>query len=134
VRLRGEGQAGTRGGPSGDLYITLSVAQHEFFQRREDDIIYELSINFAQAALGTEVEVPTIEGKEIKLKILAGSQTGKVFRLKNKGVPHLRRRGRGDQMVTLRVVTPDALTKKQRQLFRELAETLDLGKNPAEKR
>jgi molecular chaperone DnaJ len=134
VRLRGEGQAGTRGGPSGDLYIILSVAQHEFFQRRGDDIIYELSINFAQAALGTEVTVPTIESKEIKLKIPAGSQTGKVFHLKNKGVPHLRHRGRGDQMVTLLVVTPDALTKKQRQLFQELAETLDPGKNRAEKR
>jgi molecular chaperone DnaJ len=110
------------------------VAQHEFFQRHEDDIIYELSINFAQAALGTEVTVPTIEGKEIKLKIPTGSQTGKVFRLKNKGVPHLRRRGHGDQLVTLLVVTPDALTKKQRQLFQELAETLDPGKSPAEKR
>ncbi len=134
VRLRGEGQAGTRGGPSGDFYIILSVAQHEFFRRDGDDIIYELPVNFAQAALGTEIEVPTIEGKEIKLKIPAGSQTGKVFRLKNKGVPHLHRRGHGDQLVTLLAVTPDSLTKKQRQLFRELAETLGAGKNPAKRR
>jgi len=131
IRLKGEGQAGTRGGSSGDLYIILSVAQHEFFQRDGDDIIYELPINFAQAALGAEVEVPTIEGKEAKLKIPGGSQTGKVFRLKNKGVPHLRRRGRGDQLVTLRVTTPDSLTKKQRELFRELAETLDQGEKTA---
>jgi len=128
IRLRGEGQAGTRGGPSGDLYITLAIKQHEFFQRDGDDIIYELPINFAQAALGTEVEVPTLDGKT-KLKIPAGSQTGKVFRLKNKGIPHLHRRGRGDQLVALRVVTPDSLTKKQRQLFQELADTLGPAKS-----
>lgn len=134
IRLRGEGQAGTRGGPSGNLYITISVTQHEFFHRHEDDIIYELSLNFAQVALGAQIEVPTIDDKEVKLKIPAGSQTGTVFRLKNTGVPHLHRRGRGDQLVTLRIVTPDSLTKKQRQLFQELAETLDAGENPAKKR
>ena len=133
IRLRGEGQAGTRGGPSGNLYIIISVARHEFFQREGDDIIYELPINFAQAALGIEIEVPTIDDKEVKLKVPAGSQTGKVFRLKNNGVPHLRHRGRGDQLVTLRVVTPDSLTKKQRQLFQELAETLGTAKNPDRK-
>jgi molecular chaperone DnaJ len=130
VRLRGEGQAGTRSGHSGDLYITLAVEEHELFQRNGDDIIYELPINFAQAALGTQVEVPTIDGKKSKLKIPVGSQTGKVFRLKNKGVPHLRRRGRGDQLVTLLVVTPDSLTKKQRQLFQELADTLGPAESP----
>jgi len=129
IRLRGEGQAGTRGGPSGDLYITLAIKQHDFFQRDGDNIIYELPINFAQAALGTEVEVPTLDGKT-KLKIPAGSQTGAVFRLKNKGIPHLHRRGRGDQLVTLRVITPDSLTKKQRQLFQELADTLGPAKSP----
>jgi len=129
IRLRGEGQAGTRGGPSGDVYITLAIKQHEFFQRDGDNIIYELPINFAQAALGTEVEVPTLDGKT-KLKLPASSQTGTVFRLKNKGIPHLHRRGRGDQLVTLRVVTPDSLTKKQRQLFQELADTLGPAKSP----
>jgi molecular chaperone DnaJ len=124
IRLRGEGHAGTRGGPSGDLYITLAIKQHEFFRRNDDDIVYELTINFAQAALGTEIEVPTLDGKT-KLKIPAGSQTGKVFRLKNKGFSHLNRRGRGDQLVTLRVVTPDSLTKKQRKLFQELADTFE---------
>ncbi len=92
--------------------------------RDNDDILYELPINFAQAALGTEVEIPTLHSN-VKLKIPAGSQTGKVFRLKNKGIPHLRGRGQGDQLVTLRVVTPESLTKKQRQLFEELAK--DLG-------
>ena len=129
IRLRGEGQAGTRSGPSGDLYITLAVKQHEFFTRDDDNILYELPINFAQAALSAEVEVPTLDGK-IKLKLPAGSQTGKVFRLKNKGIPHLHRRGRGDQLVTLLVVTPESLTKKQRQLFQELADTLDPAKTP----
>ncbi len=129
IRLRGEGQAGTRGGASGDLYITLAIEQHEFFKRDGDNIIYELPINFAQAALGTEVEVPTLDGKT-KLKLPPGSQPGKVFRLKNKGIPHLHRRGRGDQLVTLLVVTPDSLTKKQRQLFQELADTLGPAKSP----
>ena len=123
IRLSREGQAGERGGSSGDLYITLSVKQHEFFTRDGDDIICELPINFAQAALGAEVEVPTLEDKT-KLKVPAGSQTGHLFRLKNKGIPHLHSRGRGDQFVTLKVVTPDSLTKKQRQLLEELAETL----------
>ena len=129
IRLRGEGQAGTRGGPSGDLYIALSVKQHEFFTRDDDNVLYELPLNFAQAALGAEVEVPTLNGK-VKLKIPAGSQTGKVFYIKNKGILHLRRRGRGDQIVKLIIVTPDSLNKKQRQLFQELADTLGPVKMP----
>jgi len=123
IRLIGEGETGTRGGPSGNLYITLSVLPHQFFIRDGDNILYELPINFAQAALGMEIEVPTLDGKA-KLKIPAGCQAGKVFQLKNKGIPHLHRRGRGDLLVTLRVVTPDKLTKKQRQLFQELANEL----------
>ncbi len=124
IRLTGEGEAGIRGGSPGNLYVTLSVLEHEYFTRDDDDILYELPVNFAQAALGTEVEVPTLYGKT-KLKIPAGSQTGKVFRLKNQGVSHLRRNGRGDQLVTLFVVTPESLTKQQRQLLEELASTLD---------
>lgn len=123
IRLSSEGQSGTRGGPSGNLYIAVSIAKHEFFQRDDDDILYELPINFAQAALGTEVEVPTLDGN-IKLKIPSGSQTDTVFRLKGKGIPHLHRRGSGDQLVKLLVVTPDSLTKHQRQLFQELNDTL----------
>lgn len=123
IRLRGEGEAGERGGPAGDLYISLTVKRHDFFTRDGDDIVYELPVNFAQAALGAEVEVPTLEGAT-KLKIPAGSQTGMVFKLKKKGIPHLRGRGRGDQRVELRVVTPDSLTKEQRQLFEALAKTL----------
>ena len=112
-----------RGGPPGDLYITLSVLKHKFFTRDGDDIFFELPINFAQAALGTTVEVPTLYGVS-KLNIPAGSQTGKVFRLKDKGVPHIRRGGRGEQLVRLLIVTPDSLTKKERQLFEELAKSI----------
>ncbi|MFC2016656.1 DnaJ C-terminal domain-containing protein, partial [Chloroflexota bacterium] len=127
IRLSGEGNAGARGGPSGNLYLSLSVKQHEFFTRDGDNILYELPINFAQAALGCEVEVPILESN-VKLKIPAGSQTRQVFRLKNKGIPNLYGSGRGDQLVRLLVVTPDSLTKKQRQLFEELAKTLGSAK------
>jgi len=123
IRLSGEGDAGIRGGPPGNLYLDLSIKQHELFERDGDDIFYKLPVNFAQAALGTEIEVPTLENN-IKLKVPAGSQTGQTFRLKNKGIPHLHGRGCGDQMVILFVVTPDSLNKKQRQLFEELAKTL----------
>ncbi len=127
VRLMGEGETGIRGGSSGNLYITLSMLPHQLFTRDSDDIFYELAINFAQAALGVEVEVPTLDG-EVKLKIPAGCQTGKVFQLKNKGIPHLHRNGRGNQLVTLHVVTPDKLSKEQRRLFQELANSLDPAK------
>jgi len=120
IRLSGEGEAGLRGGPSGNLYVTLLVEPHRLFAREGDDIIYELPINFTQAALGDEVEIPTLDGKT-RLKIPAGSQTDKAFRFKGRGIPHLRRGGRGDQIVILCVVTPEKLSKNQRRLFEELA-------------
>ncbi|MFC1987956.1 DnaJ C-terminal domain-containing protein [Chloroflexota bacterium] len=123
MRLSGEGDAGVRGGSSGNLYLGISVKTHYLFTRDGDNILYELPVNFAQAALGTEVEVPTLHSNT-KLKIPAGSQTGEVFQLQNKGIPHLQRRGHGDQLVRLLVVTPNSLTKKERQLFEELGETL----------
>ncbi len=130
LRLSGEGEAGLRGGSLGNLYITLSVLPHEFFIRDGDNILYELPINFAQAALGAEVEVPTLDG-EVKLKVPAGSQTGKVFRLKGQGVLHLHRSGCGDQLVTLLVVTPESLTKEQHQLFEELASSFSPANMPS---
>jgi len=123
IRLRGEGETGARRGTPGDLYVMISVRKHEFFVRDGDDIIFGIPVNFAQAALGIEVEVPTLYGKS-KLSIPSGSQTGRVFRLKDKGIPHLRRRGKGDQLVRLLVVTPETLTKEQRRLFEELANSL----------
>ncbi len=99
------------------------MAKHKFFSREGDNVIYELHLNFANAALGTEVTVPTLYG-DSKLKISAGSQTGKIFRMRDKGIAHLHGMGRGDQMVVLLVVTPESLTKEQRKLFEELAKSL----------
>ncbi len=123
IRLSSEGDVGIRGGPSGNLYLDVSVREHKFFRRDGDDILYELPINFVQAALGAEVEVPTLDGNAI-LKIPAGSQTGRVLQLKNKGAYRLSGRGRGDQLVKLLVVTPDSLTKRERELFEEMAKTM----------
>ena len=123
IRLTGEGDAGYRGGSPGNLYVVISVSRHKFFTRDGDDVLFELPVNFAQAALGYEVDVPTLYG-DTRLKIPAGSQSGKVFRLKDKGIPHLHRGGRGDQLVVLRVVTPESLSKEQRRLFEELAKSM----------
>ncbi|MEE8353477.1 MAG: molecular chaperone DnaJ [Dehalococcoidales bacterium] len=126
LRLRGEGNAGTRGGSSGDLLVVISVKEHEYFDREGDNVVYELPVNFAQAALGAEVVVPTLEG-DASLKVPAGCQAGTVIRLKGKGIPHLNGRGRGDQLVAVDVVTPESLNKKQRHLFEELADSLPGG-------
>ena len=123
LRISGEGDVGTRGGSAGDLYVSLSVASHDLFTRDGDDIHYVLSLNFARAALGTEVEIPTLEDKT-KLKIPPGTQNGQIFRLKHKGVQHLNGHGRGDQFVTAKVVTPEGLTSQQKKLLEELEKTL----------
>jgi molecular chaperone DnaJ len=124
IRISGEGDAGYKGGSAGNLYVEISVSKHKYFTREGDNVIYELSLNFAKAALGTEIDVPTLYG-ESKLKIPAGSQTGKIFRIKDKGIPRLHGMGRGDELVVLRVVTPESLTKEQRKLFEELAKSLN---------
>jgi molecular chaperone DnaJ len=129
VVMRGEGDSGSRGGPSGNLYINISVKPHEFFVRRGDDIVYELPINFVQAALGDEVEAPGLVGKT-KIKIPPGSQTGRLFRLKGQGISHLNRSGRGDQLVLLLVLTPESLNDKQKQLLKELAGSLTADNIP----
>ena len=112
--LRGQGEAGVNGGPYGDLYVIFRVGKSDTFEREGADIFYELPINFAQAALGDEVDVPTVHGK-VKLKVPAGTQSGTVLRLRGKGAPRLRGSGMGDQHVTVRVVTPKHLTDKQRE-------------------
>lgn len=132
IRLAGEGQPGTNNGPNGNLFIELKVKNHKFFHRHKDDIVLDLNINIAQAALGGEIEVPTVEGKE-KLKIPAGTQPGKMFTLKGKGVPHLRASGRGDQHVVVNVEIPSRLNTEQRHLFEELAKTLGSEVNPQER-
>ncbi len=130
IRLAGEGEVGERDGPAGNLYVVLDVDAHPFFRRRGDDLILELNVNVAQAALGAQVLVPTLEGDD-KLDIPAGTQAGTVFPLRGKGVPHLRRNGRGDLLVLAQVEIPNKLTKPQRDLFRQLAETLN-GESPVE--
>ncbi len=123
IRLTGEGEPGTLGGPPGNLYVFIAVEPHEFFLRRDNDIILELAVNVAQAALGDKVRVPTIDGEE-EVAIPAGTQSGTVHRLKARGVPYLRKAGRGDQLVVINVEIPKKLNKKQEQLFMELSETL----------
>ena len=119
IRLSGEGEAGPRGGPNGNLYVAISVRKHAFFERDGQDILYSLPINFGQAALGDEIEVPTVDG-QVVLKVPAGTQSGKIFRLKDKGVPNLRGGGRGDQHVYVKVMTPTELSSKERELLEEL--------------
>ncbi|HEX2995259.1 MAG TPA: molecular chaperone DnaJ [Anaerolineales bacterium] len=132
IRLAGEGGPGVFGGPNGSLFLILDVQPHKFFKRRENDIILNLDINIAQAALGAEVEVPTLDGNE-KLRIPSGTQPGRVFHVKNKGVPYLRRSGRGDELVIVNVAVPTKLTKEQRELFEKLAESLGTTVKPQEK-
>jgi molecular chaperone DnaJ len=126
VRLAREGDAGSNGGMPGNLYIELRVEPHEIFQRKDHDILLELPINFVQAALGDELEVPTLSGPE-NVRIPGGTQSGTVFRIKGKGVPYSDKGRRGDHLVVVNVVTPKSLDKHQRQLFAELAKTMSNG-------
>jgi len=121
IRVPGKGEAGINGGPSGDLYVVVQVKRHEFYQREGDHIFCEMPITYTQAALGDEIEVPTVHGK-VKLKVPAGTQTGKTFRLKGKGAPNVRGYGHGDQHVKIRVITPTNLTERQKELLREFNE------------
>ena len=129
IRLTGEGQPGKNGGPSGDLYLALRVQEHKFFRRREYDILLNLDINIAQATLGTEVEIPTVDGPAM-LIIPAATQPGKVLRMRGKGVPYLRSDRRGDQLVVINVEIPGRLDAKQRELMEQLAESLGTEVKP----
>lgn len=120
LRVSGEGEGGTKGGPPGDLFIVIRVKPHEFFERDGDDIYCEVPLTFVQAALGDEIEIPTLT-ERVKLKIPSGTQTGTYFRLKGKGVPRLRGYGQGDQHVKVVVVTPTSLTEPQKELLRDFA-------------
>jgi molecular chaperone DnaJ len=132
IRINGEGEPGASGGPPGDLYVVLQVEEHSFFERRNADLYCTVPINIAQAALGTEIQVPTLNGTE-KLKIPAGTQTGSMFRQKGKGLPDPHGGGKGDLYVNIRVVTPSKLTREQKRLMEQLAETLDEENRPAER-
>ncbi|SDS89834.1 molecular chaperone DnaJ [Halopseudomonas sabulinigri] len=124
IRLAGEGEAGVNGGPAGDLYVVVSVREHKIFQRDGKNLYCEVPISFVDAALGGELEVPTLDGR-VKLKIPEGAQTGKLFRLRGKGVTPVRGGSAGDLLCRVAVETPVNLTKRQRELLQELRETLE---------
>jgi len=132
IRLSAEGQPGMNGGPPGDLYLSLRVQPHKFFKRRENDILLNLDINIAQATLGADVEVPTVDGPAI-LEIPSGTQPGKVLRMRGKGVPHLRSDRRGDQLVIINTEIPKRLTAEQRELMEKMAESLGTEVKPQER-
>jgi molecular chaperone DnaJ len=120
LRLASEGESGTLGGPPGDLYVFVNVKPHDFFKRNNNDIICQVPISFIQAALGADIDVPTLTGEK-KLHIRKGTQPGEVFRFKGEGIPHLRGYGRGDQIMQVLVKTPTGLSKKQEGLLKEFA-------------
>lgn len=132
MRLAGEGQPGIFGGPNGNLYLEIQVRPHKFFRRKGVDILLDMDINVAQAALGADVEIPTIDGPHT-LNIPSGTQPGKIFTIKGKGVPNLRSSGRGDQHVIINVEVPSRLTSDQRKLFEQLALTLGSEVRPQER-
>jgi len=121
LRIRGEGEEGERGGPPGDLFVFIYVEPHDFFSREGDDVICQIPISFTQAALGTEIEVPTLNGAK-NLKIPKGTESGEIFRIKGEGFPRIRGYGRGDEIVQVMVRTPKNLTKRQEELLREFEE------------
>lgn len=130
LRVSGEGEAGLNGGPAGDLFVVIHVKEHELFERQGANLYSAVPVSFAQAALGAEIKVTTLDGEE-DLTIPAGTQTGTVFRLKGKGMPELGGRGRGDLFVAATLITPRTLTKEQRKLLEQLAEVEDTQFNDA---
>lgn len=124
LRLSSEGDAGSRGGPPGDLYVYIHLKPHDIFHRRDDDLLCDAPLSFTQAALGAEIDVPTIDGKA-KLQVPSGTQTNTVFRLKGKGMPRQNSYGRGDELVRITIQTPTKLTFRQRELLMELAKEMD---------
>ncbi|MEZ5925982.1 MAG: molecular chaperone DnaJ [Hyphomicrobiaceae bacterium] len=130
IRLAGEGEAGLRGGPAGDLYIFLSVKTHEFFQRDGADIFCKVPISMVTAALGGQIEVPTVDGGRTRVKIPEGTETGKQFRLKGKGMPVLRSKSSGDMYIQVDVETPKSLSRRQRELLEEFEKASSKDTSP----
>ena len=121
IPLRGQGSVGRRGGPAGDSQVFIKELEHEQFERHGNDVVYDLPVSFSQAALGAEIEVPTLSGKA-KMKVPAGTQSGQIFRLRGKGIQDVNGYGRGDQLVRIVVWTPTKLNKKEQTIFRELSD------------
>jgi molecular chaperone DnaJ len=124
LRISGEGEAGTGGGPAGDLYVVVRVQEHAFFRREGSNLYCEVPITITQAALGATLEVPTLDGGKTKVAVPEGTQSGATFRVRSQGVPHLGARGKGDLHVSVRVVVPTRLSGEQRKLLEQLAKTL----------
>ena len=131
IRLAGEGEAGVRGGPTGDLYIFLSITPHEFFQRDGADVFCKVPIAMTTAALGGNIEVPTLDGSRVKMPVPAGTETGRQFRLKGKGMPVLRSKVQGDMYIQVEVETPKNLTRRQRELLEDFEKESKAENNPA---
>jgi molecular chaperone DnaJ len=119
IPIEGKGDVGRQGGPAGDLMVIIEEKDHEIFTRQENNVVCLVPISFVTAALGGTIEIPTLNGTDT-LDIPAGTQTGKIFRLRNKGIPYLRRRGRGDQLVQVQVWTPDKLSEADKKILRQL--------------
>jgi len=134
LRISEEGDAGAKGGPSGDLYVVLDVQDHEFFERREHDLYCHIPITFPQAALGAQITVPTIEREEEKLTIPPGAQTGSTFRIKGRGISKRGGAARGDLYVTVDIVVPTKLSREQRELLTKLATTIETENKPIQKK
>jgi molecular chaperone DnaJ len=129
IRYTGEGDSGRFGGPSGDLYVVLDVKAHKFFERDGDDLHCVIPVSFPQASLGAEIEIETLDGPET-IKVPEGTQSGKEVRLRSKGVPHLNSHGKGDLIVEIRVQTPAKMSKQQKDLMKQLAETMTVENTP----
>jgi len=132
LRFAGEGDSGAYGGPSGNLYIELQVKPHDRFTRVDRDLVYELPMNIAQAALGTTVQVPTVDGDAFELELQPGTQHGEIHTIKGRGVPHLRGSGRGNLLVRTHLVTPSKLSNDQKHLLEQLAKSLGTPEMPEE--
>lgn len=132
LSMRGKGNAGRFGGPAGDLLINVEEVEHEHFSRDGQHIIYDLFLNFADAALGTSIEVPTLNGK-VKIKIPAGTQAGKILRLREKGLPSVQNYGTGDQLINVNIWTPKALTDEERKLLEKLKDMPNFNPSPGKK-
>jgi molecular chaperone DnaJ len=133
MRLSGEGEAGANGGPAGDLDVVFFVKEHDIFERQQNNIYCTIPISISQAALGAEVNIPTLEGED-KLKIPEGTQSGKVFSLRGKGIASPTGKGRGDQYVRINVVIPTKLTREQRKLLEQFGEVSDVSNKPLERK
>jgi molecular chaperone DnaJ len=134
IRLSGKGEAGSRGGSSGDLYLFINVHSHDLFKRSDENLFFECPVSIADAALGTAIEIPTIDGGKAKIKIPAGTQSGKQFRLRGKGMPYMRGNDFGDLYVQVNTEVPISLNKEQKELLEKFREIENEKSNPSIKK